>query len=54
MTSDYNQVDEFGNQVSDWYWINPQGHIVANSDLEFRDTVFASLMNRFNNEVWDE
>lgn len=50
----YNQVDELGNEVSDWYWINPQGHIVANSDLEFRDTVFASLMNRFNNEVWDE
>ena len=50
----YNQVDEFGNQVSDWYWIDPQGQIVANSDLEFRDTVFEDLINRYNNEIWDQ
>ncbi len=50
----YNQVDELGNEVSDWYWINPQGQIVANSDLEFRETVFTNLMNRFNNEIWNE
>ena len=50
----YNQVDELGNEVSDWYWIDPQGHIVANSDLEFRDTVFEDLINRYNNEIWDQ
>ena len=50
----YNQVDELGNEVSDWYWIDPQGHIIANSDLEFRDTVFEDLINRYNNEIWDQ
>ena len=50
----YTQQDEFGNDISDWYWIDPQGNIVANSDLEFRDTVFADLMNRYNNEIWSE
>ena len=49
----YQQQDEFGNQVYDWYWIDPEGNIVADSDLEFRETVFADLMNRFNREQWD-
>jgi len=50
----YTQEDQFGNEISDWYWINPEGETVAHTDLEFRDTVFADLMNRFNHEVWDE
>ena len=50
----YTQEDQFGNEISDWYWINPEGEIVAHTDLEFRDTVFADLMNRFNNEIWDD
>ena len=37
----------------DWYWINAQGDIVAYTDLQFRQTVFTNLMNRFNNEAWD-
>lgn len=37
----------------DWYWINPQGDRVADSDLEFRDTYFTRLMNRYNQEQWD-
>jgi hypothetical protein len=40
-------------QTSDWYWVNPEGEIVAYSDLQFRDTVFAELMNRYNNEMWE-
>jgi len=27
---------------------------VANTDLEFRDTVFAELMNQYNEEIWSE
>jgi hypothetical protein len=50
----YTQQDQLGNQVSDWYWIDPDGNIVANTDLEFRDTVFAELMNQYNEEIWSE
>jgi len=32
----YTQEDQFGNEVSDWYWIDPEGEIVAHTDLEFR------------------
>tara|TARA_R100000742_G_C4279662_1_gene105108 strand:- start:2149 stop:3372 length:1224 start_codon:yes stop_codon:yes gene_type:complete len=41
-------------QTSDWYWVDSEGNIVADSDLEFRETVFTDLMNRYNNEVWDQ
>jgi hypothetical protein len=50
----YTQQDQFGNQISDWYWIDEEGAVVANTDLEFRDTVFAELMNRYNQEAWSE
>jgi hypothetical protein len=50
----YTQQDQFGNQISDWYWIDEEGTVVANTDLEFRDTVFAELMNRYNQEAWSE
>ena len=49
----YTQTDELGNEVYDWYWIDPDGNTVADSDLEFRETVFADLMNRYNREQWD-
>ena len=49
----YTQTDQFGNEVTDWYWIDQDGTIVAHTDLEFRETVFADLMNRFNREQWD-
>tara|TARA_R100001015_G_scaffold10461_1_gene4140 strand:- start:4818 stop:6098 length:1281 start_codon:yes stop_codon:yes gene_type:complete len=49
----YNQTDQYGNEVFDWYWIDEQGEIVAHTDLEFRETVFADLMNRYNREQWD-
>jgi len=48
----YTQQDELGNYISDWYWTDPDGNIVANTDLEFRETVFADLMNRYNREQW--
>ncbi len=50
----YTQEDENGNEISDWYWIDPDGNIVANTDLEFRDGVFADLMNRYNNEIFSQ
>ena len=43
-----------GEEVYDWYWYNPEGEIVAYSDLQFRDTVFENLINRYNNEIWEE
>jgi hypothetical protein len=46
---------ETGEEVTnyDWYWYNPQNQIVAYSDLDFRNTVFRDLVDRFNNEQWD-
>tara|TARA_Y100001937_G_scaffold6513_1_gene8477 strand:+ start:752 stop:1927 length:1176 start_codon:yes stop_codon:yes gene_type:complete len=43
-----------GEEVFDYYWYDPQGNVVAYTDLQFRDTVFENLINRYNNEVWDE
>tara|TARA_R110000751_G_scaffold27669_3_gene72941 strand:- start:240 stop:1526 length:1287 start_codon:yes stop_codon:yes gene_type:complete len=48
----FTQNDQLGNQISDWYWIDENGETVADSDLEFRETVFADLMNRYNREQW--
>jgi len=39
--------------TNDWYWVDEDGNIVADSDLEFRETVFTDLMNRYNGEQWD-
>ena len=50
----YTSNDENGNSTSDWYWVDGDGSIVAYTDLQFRDEVFGDLMNRFNNEAWDE
>ena len=49
----FTEEDEFGNERYDWYWIDPAGNRVADSDLEFRNTVFGDLMMRYNNEQWD-
>lgn len=49
----FTETDEFGNERSDWYWIDPAGNRVADSDLEFRNTVFGDLMLQYNNEQWD-
>ncbi len=50
----YTREDENGNEVNDWYWVDPEGNEVAQTDLEFRETIFPQLMNRFNNEAWGQ
>ncbi len=42
------------NTTQDWIWKNEEGEIVAYSDLEFRENVFTDLMNRYNQEKWEE
>jgi len=49
----YTTTEYQGQTLYDWYWTNPDGEIVAHTDLEFRETVFTDLMNRYNNEIWD-
>ena len=46
-------IDINGEEVWDYYWYDPQGNVVAYTDLQFRDTIFESLINRYNNEQWD-
>lgn len=48
----YTEEDENGNEVNDWYWVDPDGNRVADTDLEFRETIFRDLMNRYNREAW--
>ena len=43
-----------GEQTWDYIWKDQQGRTVAWSDLDFRNTVFRDLINRFNNDAWDE
>ncbi len=50
----YTREDENGNEVNDWYWVDSEGNEVAQTDLEFRETIFPQLMNRFNNETWSQ
>ena len=42
-----------GEETFDWIWKDEQGRIVAYSDIDFRNTVFRDLINRYNNEQWD-
>lgn len=50
----YTQTTENGDTTSDWCWVDPDGNEVAHSDLAFRENVFPSLMNRYNNEIWSQ
>ena len=43
-----------GEETQDWIWKDGDGNQVASSDLDFRESIFPSLMNRFNREAWDE
>ena len=43
-----------GEETQDWIWKDEDGNQVASSDLDFRESIFPSLMNRFNREAWDE
>ena len=40
--------------IYNYLWTNDRGDIVAYTDEDFRDRIFGSLMNRFNQEAWDE
>ena len=37
---------------TDWIWKDSNGKIVAYSDIDFRNTIFGDLMNRYNEEQW--
>lgn len=50
----YTQTTENGDTTQDWCWVDPDGNEVAHSDLAFRENVFPSLMNRYNNEIWSQ
>ena len=45
--------EQTGDTTFDWIWRDSEDRIVAYSDLDFRNTVFRDLINRFNNEQWD-
>ena len=49
----YTTTEYQGQTLYDWYWTDPDGNIVAHTDLEFRETVFTDLMNRYNEEMWE-
>jgi len=42
-----------GETTEDWIWKDKDDNVVANTDLEFREEVFPSLINRYNREAWD-
>ena len=50
----YTQTTANGDTTQDWCWVDPDGNEVAHSDLAFRENVFPSLMNRYNNEIWSQ
>ena len=52
-TDQWVTIDIDGEEIYDYYWYDPQGNVVAYTDLQFRDTVFENLINRYNNEQWD-
>jgi len=43
-----------GEERYDWIWKDSDGNIVSYSDIQFRQEIFGGLMNRYNNEIWDE
>jgi hypothetical protein len=43
-----------GEERFDWIWKDSNGDIVSYSDIQFRQEIFGDLMNRYNNEIWDE
>lgn len=47
-------IDVNGEETYDYYWYDPEGNEVAYTDLQFRDTIFESLINEYNNEIWGE
>jgi hypothetical protein len=53
-SSEVYNPDGSTSQIYNYLWTNDKGDIVAYTDEDFRDRIFGSLMNRFNQERWDE
>ncbi len=51
-STDPNTGEEVTTQ--DWYWLDDNGDVVADTDLEFREKIMPMLMNEFNGRAWDE
>jgi len=41
-------------EATDWTWEDSTGALVAFTDLHFRETVFKTIINQYNNSIWDE
>ena len=53
-TDHFATINVDGGTIYDWYWEDADGNVVAHTDLDFRETVFTDLMNRYNEEKWAE
>ena len=53
-SSEVYNPDGSTSQIYNYLWTNDRGDIVAYTDEDFRDRIFGSLMNRFNQEAWAE
>jgi hypothetical protein len=53
-SSEVYNPDGSTSQIYNYLWTNDRGNIVAYTDEDFRDRIFGSLMNRFNQEAWAE
>ena len=53
-SSEVYNPDGSTSQIYNYLWTDDQGNIVAYTDEDFRDRIFGSLMNRFNQEAWSE
>lgn len=38
----------------DWYWLNPEGERVADTDADFRRNIYQSIVNEFNKRELDK
>jgi hypothetical protein len=45
---DYDNDDEVDN--FDWYWLDPDGNKVADTDLDFRKYIYGDIVNAYNAE----
>jgi hypothetical protein len=45
---DYDNDDEIDN--GDWYWLDPEGNKVADTDLDFRKYIYGDIVNAYNAE----
>ena len=54
-TDHYTKYTDYfsGVETYDWIWRDSEGNIVAYSDIDFRNTVFGDLMNRYNEEQFE-